>query len=357
MTGSLQIQNKKFYAVLNIKENGKRKQKWINLDLPVKGNKRLAQQKLAEILADYEEMQLTAPKRKKCDLTYLDYLRQWHKSIRGSVEDTTWIGYKMCLDSRITEFFQQENLMLCDLSPEHLQKFYNWMRELGLTGNTLVHYHAFIRKALNQAFKNDLVTENVADKVDRPKKDKFIASYYDKNELQELFAASKGDPLELIIFVTAYYGLRRSEVAGLKWGAVDFRNKTISIQHKVVETKLDNKMILIRKDKLKNASSHRILPLLPEVETRLLAERERQKKNRRLCKSAWKNDDDYIFVNDVGELIRPNFITQHFKILLKNKGVRVIRFHDLRHSCVKHRHKIVAKDFAMSCGKVLCFWV
>ena len=55
MTGSLQIKNNKYYLVLNLYRNGKRKVKWINTDLPVKGNKTKAQKLLRETLKQYEE--------------------------------------------------------------------------------------------------------------------------------------------------------------------------------------------------------------------------------------------------------------------------------------------------------------
>jgi len=84
-------------------------------------------------------------------------MNQWLKSIRGSIEDTTWTSYDVSVRSRLTEYFQKENPLLTDFSPQHLQDFYAWMRSRNLTGNTLVHYHACIRKALNQAFKNGLV--------------------------------------------------------------------------------------------------------------------------------------------------------------------------------------------------------
>lgn len=50
MTGSLQIKNNKYDIVLNTCEKGKRKIKWINTDLPVKGNKTRAQKLLREAL-------------------------------------------------------------------------------------------------------------------------------------------------------------------------------------------------------------------------------------------------------------------------------------------------------------------
>ncbi len=55
------------------------------------------------------------------------------------------------------------------------------------------------------------------------------------------FEKSRNDPLELVILIASFYGLRRSEVLGLKWSAFDFINDTITIKHKVIETIVDDK--------------------------------------------------------------------------------------------------------------------
>ena len=62
MTGSLQEKNNKFYAVLNFKDsNGKRVQKWISLNLPVKGNKRKAEAMLNDLLVQYQGLDSIEP--------------------------------------------------------------------------------------------------------------------------------------------------------------------------------------------------------------------------------------------------------------------------------------------------------
>lgn len=65
---------------------------------------------------------------------------------------------------------------------------------------------------------------------------------------------------------------------------------------------------------------------------------ERQKNCRELCGNCY-TDTGYIYVNDLGVPYQPNYLTQHFKILLRNKGLRIIRFHDLRHPNVKPKTK------------------
>ena len=81
----------------------------------------------------------------------------------------------------------------------------------------------------------------------------------------------KGTSLELIVYLNAFYGLRRSEVLGIKWTSIDFENKTITINHKVVKITDENeKNKIITKSKTKNKSSYRTLPLFKEIEEHLL---------------------------------------------------------------------------------------
>ena len=152
--------------------------------------------------------------------------------------------------------------------------------------------------------------------------------------MDKLFAVARGDPLELPIILGAFYGLRRSEVVGLKWNAIDFERKTFTIQHTVVEIKVDGKSTVVLKDSTKTKSSCRTLPLVPPFERLLLEIKAQQEINRQVCGDCYCNDYlEYINVNALGELMKPNFITQHFDILLAKNKLKKIRFHDLRHSC------------------------
>ena len=204
----------------------------------------------------------------------------------------------------------------------------------GLSANTVIHHHAIIRKALDYAYKMDVIQNNPADKVQRPKKEQYIGSFYNENELNELFEKSKDDPLNLMIRVASYYGLRRSEVLGLKWDAFDFDNKTITIKHTVTIGKIDGKRQIYSKDRTKNKSSYRTLPLIDDIADRLLELKEQQEYFKKAFgKSYYKKDKEYVFVKPDGKLIRPDYVSEHFKSLLNKLGLRHIRFHDLRHSC------------------------
>ncbi len=188
--------------------------------------------------------------------------------------------------------------------------------------------------------KIDLIDSNPADKVERPKKDRFIGSFYDADEVNALLQASKGTKLEMPILFGSFYGLRRSEVIGLKWDAIDFEHDTITIRHTVTSCDIDGKRVLVAADTTKTKSSLRTLTLVPFVRERLLALKEEQKKNRRLCGRSYNREYmDYVCVNEIGDLIKPHYVTESFPKLLKASGMRQIRFHDLRHPYVKHTTK------------------
>lgn len=171
-------------------------------------------------------------------------------------------------------------------------------------------------------------------KVDRPKKNSFRPNFYSKDEVQQLLEVSQDDPLHLCILITAYYGLRRSEVLGLKWSSIDFERKSITINHKVTEQLVNGKYVPVVSDVMKNKTSCRTLPLIPAVEEELLKQKEKQQLYRKLFKKSYSTEYlDFVCTDQEGKLIRPNFVTEHFDWLLTKYGLKHIRFHDLRHSC------------------------
>ena len=168
--------------------------------------------------------------------------------------------------------------------------------------------------------------------VDNPRGDK--SAQINTDEVNALFEAAKGSKLELPILFGAFYGLRRSEAIGLKWDAIDFDQNTITIRHTVTSCDLDGKRVLVASDTTKTKSSMRTLPLVPFMRERLLTLKEEQQENRRLCgRSYIKEYLEYVCVNEIGDLIKPHYVTESFPKLLKAKGMRQIRYHDLRHSC------------------------
>jgi len=334
ITASLQEKRGIYQVVLSYKDNAnKRKQKWISTGILVKGNnKRLANKKLEEIKQDYKSYispKLSTDKTKLFEV----YMKDWLESYKINLEENTYDSY-FTVVTKINDYFAGKNITLDNLKPIDIQDFYNHLYKKGLSSNTVLHYHANIRKALSIAVKLDVIPSNPADKIERPKKAQFIGDFYTLDELHLLFEKSKNDPLELVILIASFYGLRRSEVLGLKWSSIDFEKNIITIKHKVVQRNAKKNRTLLLKDKTKNKSSYRSLPLLPSIAEVLKDYKDKIKENKKLCGNSYITKyEDYICVDCTGKLFRPEYITDHFRLLLKNNNLRHIRFHDLRHSC------------------------
>lgn len=206
--------------------------------------------------------------------------------------------------------------------------------ENGKTVQACTHAHIIIRRALEIAYRTDLIPVNPAAKVEKPKSPKYEAKYYDLKQLRTLFECLKGDKYELMYKMTAFYGLRRSELCGMKWNSIDFENNTITLNSSVVQTCVNNKLVLIKKDIMKNASSKRTMPLIPEIKEALLELKDKQERNKAYFKNGYNQQHlDYVWVDDIGKLVNPNTVTCHFKSFLAQHDLPKIRFHELRHSC------------------------
>ena len=329
VAGHLSEKNGNYYAVLSYTDAfGKRRTKWVNTGLPVRGNNKKAE---AFLMEERKKFQTAEPVTG--GVLFADYIEQWLEVAKPTIAVATYASYCSMVKRVIAPYFRERRITLQGLTPKDIQDFY--LEKLKtVSASSVIHYHANIHRALKHAVKLDLIPTNPADKVDRPKKDRFIGSFYDAEEVNKLFEVSKGTKLEFPILFGAFYGLRRSEALGLKWDAIDFENDSITICHTVTSVTLDGKVQLVAADTTKTKSSLRTLPLVPFVKERLLVLKKEQENNRRLCgRSYHKQYAGYVCINEMGDLIKPHYVTEQFPKLLDANGLRRIRFHDLRHSC------------------------
>ena len=342
ITGHLAERNNKWYAVINLYDaNGKRKEKWQSLDLASgKGSKREADFRLHQLLEKFNSddiylqnnMSHAEKERSRvANMQVIDYLPEWLESHKPNISTLTYTGYKTMIESRMIPYFKTlGDLKVKDITGDEINDYYFHIRKLGLKGTSAQRHHSLLHLAFKSAVKRRVIATNPVDQADRPKATQYIGKYYNASELKELLDKAENDPIYIVIILAAYFGLRRSEALGLKWSAVDFDNKTVSISHKVIKT--DDGIVGI--DVMKTKSSYRTLPLIPQVEDALLKEKARQDEMQRIMRRGYcKKYTDYICVDAIGEIIKPDYVTNHFKILLRDNGLKQIRFHDLRHSC------------------------
>ena len=332
VAGHLTLKNGRYYAVLNYRNaGGQRKTKWIALGLPEKGNKRKAEAELARLRAEFEPPKEVGDL--SSDMLFADYLLEWLEIAKGRLAVATYSSYAAMIKKPVGPYFRQRNLTLRELEARHLQMFYSEMLRK-VKPNTVIHYHAIIHSALKYAVKTDMLVQNVADKVDRPKKNSFQPVFLSAEEMQKMFKALRGTKLELPVLVAAFYGFRRGEVLGLKWDAIDFERGTISVIRTVTTITLDGKQTEIEQQSAKTKSSLRTLPLIGSFREYFLQVKEAQELNKQVCGNCYNHEyDGFVFVDELGERMRANYLTSAFPKFLENHGLRRMRFHDLRHSC------------------------
>ena len=338
VAGHLTLKNGRYYAVLNYRNaGGQRKTKWIALGLPEKGNKRKAEAELARLRAEFEPPKEVGDL--SSDMLFADYLLEWLEIAKGRLAVATYSSYAAMIKKPVGPYFRQRNLTLRELEARHLQMFYSEMLRK-VKPNTVIHYHAIIHSALKYAVKTDMLVQNVADKVDRPKKNNFQPVFLSAEEMQKIFEALRGTKLELPVLVAAFYGFRRGEVLGLKWDAIDFERGTISVIRTVTTITVDGKQTEIEQQSAKTKSSLRTLPLIGSFREYFLQVKEAQELNKQVCGNCYNYEyDGFVFVDELGERMRANYLTSAFPKFLESHGLRRMRFHDLRHPYVKHTTK------------------
>jgi len=332
MTASLKIKGDRYYAVINYKEGTNYKQKWIALGIPAKNNKRRAEAMLDEIKREYEERYSTPAG----DIMFVTYARQWLEKKKTCTEMSTWEGYQIYVERHIVPYFEPLKLSLRDIKPQHVMDYYHYKytagrldgKEGGLSIPSIKKHATVIKEIFGEALIAEYIIRNPATGVKLPAKD--VSSkdkvFLNSDKANEVLAAFDGHQLQALVYTTLYYGLRRSEVLGLRWSAVDFKNNTLTINHTVVKNRT-----IVQKDSTKTQSSHHTYMLIDDVREVLLKQKAKQERNKIEYGSAY-HQSDYIFTWEDGTLFRPDYITRGFQRVLKAHGFPAMRFHDLRHS-------------------------
>ena len=355
-TGSLQAKRGKWYAVVNSYSFNprtrelERSPRWVCTEYgATTANKARAYRYMCEtILPEYAyETSFDAHLEESRQVRLvMDYLNAWLQERRMNLAITTFDTYQTMLTGRLKEYFGPRKLCMVDVTPDVISDFYTWLQKEGLKGSSILHYHAFLSSAFKLARRRKIIPEDPFLYIDRPRKETYVPTYYTAAEARELLVKAKESEIYVPVVLSTYYGLRRSEVLGLRWKMIDFEQNRITINRKIVQTKqapvlksqnnfsLSPSTYLVAQDTLKTCSSYRTLPLLPAVAVFLREEQVRQAEYRKLFGNCYdKRFQEYVCVQQNGTLITPSTLTSRFNKLLSKLGLEHIRFHDLRHSC------------------------
>ena len=349
ITGSVQINKGYYFIVFNMyNEYGKRKPEWHSTGLKVDNNERKNNQirKQAEKMLNEElvrvnaensfsnKLNTIAKNSKYSNMLFSDYMLEWLENIKPKVVQSTYIGYEQVVKGKLCPYFKSKKIKLIDLRPRDIQDFINYLYKQRLKGSTIAHYTSNMNTALKEAVIAEIIPSNPMDRIESVKKEVYIPEFYTDDELIELIEVIKTQKLELPLTLGIIYGLRREEILGLTWNAIDFKNKSITIRKTVGRGKYDGVTQFLIKDIPKNKSSYRTLPMFDFIADLLKKYKEKYKLNEKIFGNTYITDyKDFICLMDNGELVKPDYVDRTFSRILKENGFRHIRLHDLRHSC------------------------
>ena len=349
ITGSVQINKGYYFIVFNMyNEYGKRKPEWHSTGLKVDNNERKNNQirKQAEKMLNEElvrvnaensfsnKLNTIAKNSKYSNMLFSDYMLEWLENIKPKVVQSTYIGYEQVVKGRLCPYFKSKKIKLIDLRPRDIQDFINHLYKQRLKGSTIAHYTSNMNTALKEAVIAEIIPSNPMDRIESVKKEVYIPDFYTDDELIELIEVIKTQKPELPLTLGIIYGLRREEILGLTWNAIDFKNKSITIRKTVGRGKYDGVTQFLIKDIPKNKSSYRTLPMFDFIADLLKKYKEKYTLNEKIFGNTYITDyKDFICLMDNGELVKPDYVDRTFSRILKENRFRHIRLHDLRHSC------------------------
>ena len=334
MTGCVALRNDVYYVRLSYYDkNHKRRDKFISTGFSGRGAKKKATAMIEQLIEKYKYLEKSDHPAKMPD-----YLIMWKNLRKSEVAETTYDGYHTYIDRHLVPYFRNLNLNIQDITAGHIFDYVNYLsndggrkdNKIGGQSNTSIRkIISILRRVFYYAVLYGDIKVNPAMQVPLPKttnkKDErqvFLTS----EDAQKMLDAFQNEEIGPIVYVTLYYGLRKSEALGLRWQAVDFDANTISINHTVV-----GNGHIVRKDSTKTYTSRRTYELLPDVKALLLKLKDQQDDYK--CRlGLGYHMNDYIFKNSNGVPYRPDSLTRSFKRALARHGLPQMRYHDLRHS-------------------------
>lgn len=334
MTGCVALRKDVYYVRLTYYDKHHcRKDKWVSTGLSGRGAKQKATAMINSMIEKYSYLEKSEHPAKMAD-----YLKMWKELQVGEVAETTYDGYHTYIDKHLIPYFTELGLDIQDITAGHIFDYVNYLsndggrkdNKIGGQSTTSIRkIISILRKVFDYAVLYGDIKVNPAAQVPLPKKKNNKDTrqvFLTAEDAQKMLDAFRDEEIGPIVFVTLYYGLRKSEALGLRWQAVDFKNNTITINHTVVSNGH-----IVRKDSTKTYNSKRTFQLLPDVKYLLLNLKAQQEYYKSRLGSGY-HDNDYIFKSPNGMPYRPDSLTRSFQRALIRHGLPQMRYHDLRHS-------------------------
>lgn len=256
----------------------------------------------------------------------------WLPAIEPRVEAATYDNYRgvICryIEPRLGTVETQR------LTSAHLNTLYaNLAQEGGRNGaplspRTVRLVHVVLRMALKDAVRWNMLARNPADAADPPKqkRSQVAQDLWSLEDAQAFLVATEEDRMRAAWHLAIATGMRRGEIAGLRWRDVDLDAKCVAIRQ--TRTSVAYRVVV---KPPKSNGSQRVIALDDSAVSHLASHRQRQVEERLAFGSAYDTSHDLVFRHEDGSPIHPELFTEWFQKCVEAAGLPHMRFHDLRH--------------------------
>lgn len=296
---------------------GKKKQRSKSTGLRSNGNKRLAQRAMREIVAQWEKEANAGVISE--DPLFSEYVEKW-LAWKKDVKENTLKSYRDYADTHILPVLG--DLKMRQVSMVQLNAFYEQLLKT-VSSASARKIHVVVCGAMWLAKRDGVITDNHAKDIKFPKSKKFEGTAYAPEQVAQLLktAAKAKEPLRAAVVLGVCYGLRRSEIVGLRWKDIDFEKGMLTVRNTVTQ----NGKLRLEGESTKTSKSNRTLALLATTVPYLKRLQEQQIRNGlvldKVC--AWPSGN---------KPVRPDYLTRQVPALMEREGLPRIRLHDLRHT-------------------------
>jgi integrase len=328
MKGSIKRQSDNSYRIRASMGKDPISGKYVSHFETVKGNKKDAEKRLREILTEIDKVEFVKPSK----MTLADYLVRWLSDyVKPNLSPRTYEGYEYIIRYHIIPSIGY--IPLNALKPEHLQHYYaeklstTKANGKGKLSSLSVRHHAMLlHKALKTACQLGLLQRNVADNVITPKARQTEMQTWDVEEVKRFLDTARSSQYFPLFFTALYTGARRCELLALRWSDVDLLLCTMSISRGLHQI---NKQYVFTQPKTNK--SRRVIALSPALVQVLKDHHNKQAWDKAMV-DIKVHETNFIFSNYNDKPWRPNTISRAWVTIAKRAGVKVIRFHDARHT-------------------------
>lgn len=280
-------------------------------------------QKLTAITAEIDDgTYMDIPRLKTAD-----WLNTWVTEYIGNVKSSTRKSYQDHVRLNIIPYIG--NVPLSKVTAAMIQQMYNELQvEKDLSPKTIKNVHGVLHRALEQAQKMGYIRSDPLVAVTLPRIERKQIKPLEDEELSAFLKEIRGNPYELVYFVTVFTGLRQGEVLGLTWDCVNFEKQTLLINKQHGKKKGTREYCF---SSLKN-DRPRVIEVADGVMDALKKQQLRQQRWAARLKDGWDNPDNLVFTTETGRYLCNQTVYLAFKKIVRRLHLDATRFHDLRHT-------------------------